>query len=34
MDVVWVAALAVLWAAMAALAVGLGRLDAPPGERT
>lgn len=34
MDIVWVAALIVLWVAMAELVVGLNRLDQPQGERS
>jgi|SoimicmetaTmtLAB_FD_contig_31_7868480_length_222_multi_3_in_0_out_0_1 hypothetical protein len=34
MDIVWIAALAAMWAATAALVWGLGRLEAPKGERS
>lgn len=33
MDIVWIAALAAMWAASAALVWGLSRLEAPKGER-
>jgi len=33
MDFVWIAALALLWVAVAELAAGLWRLDRPRGER-
>ena len=34
MDIVWIAAVAVLWVAVAEMVVGLGRLDKPRGEKT
>lgn len=34
MDIVWMAALVVLWVAVAELAVGLNQLDRPQGERS
>jgi hypothetical protein len=36
MDIVWIAAVAVLWVVVAEMVVGLGRLDEPkrPGERS
>jgi len=34
MDVVWIAALAAMWAVAAAMVWGLGRLEAPKGERS
>jgi hypothetical protein len=33
MDVIWIAAIAVLWAVMAEAVLGLMKLDAPKGER-
>lgn len=33
MDIVWIAALALLWVAVAELVVGLNKLDRPQGER-
>lgn len=34
MDIVWIAALALLWVAAAELIVGLNKLDRPQGERS
>lgn len=34
MDIVWMAALVVLWVAVAELVVGLNQLDRPQGERS
>lgn len=34
MDIVWMAALVLLWVAVAGLAVGLKQLDRPQGERS
>jgi hypothetical protein len=33
MDIVWIAALAALWALMAWMVIGLNRLESPKGER-
>jgi hypothetical protein len=33
MDIVWLAALAALWIAMAGMVVGLSKLESPRGER-
>ena len=34
MDIVWIAALAAMWVAMAGMVVGLVKLGAPMGERS
>ena len=34
MDIVWIAAVAAMWAATASLAWALSRLEAPKGERS
>lgn len=34
MDVVWIAAVAAMWAVAVAMVWGLGRLEAPKGERS
>lgn len=34
MDIVWIAALALLWVAVAELVVGLNKLGRPQGERS
>jgi hypothetical protein len=33
MDIVWIAAIAVMWVVVAKLVVGLHKLDTPKGER-